>query len=282
MTNAKIAVIGLGIMGHGIADNFLKNGYQVAVWNRTSQKAADLIEKGAVLADSVKDAVQSSDIIFEVTASDDTAKEIWLNNGIVDCANSSQALITCATLSIEFTQQLAEQCKQKQLTFFDMPMTGGSIGAQTGQLTLLVGGDEHKLEIIKDDLNAIAKDVKYFGPVGSGMKYKLILNAVQAVHVTMFGEAMRLAKAAGLDQQLVGDALVERPGGISTIIARDSFQHEPEAVSFSVDWIAKDLAYATKIDSEIDTPLLNNARKTFNSASKNGLGTQDWTVVNKN
>lgn len=141
-----------------------------------------------------------------------------------------------------------------------------------------MGGDKSKLTAIEPVLQAIAKDIKHFGPVGSGMKYKLILHAV---HLAMFGEAMRLAIASGLDPHTVGDALVERPGGVSTTIARDSFQNEPMNVSFSVDWIAKDLGYVTKINTDIETQLLDCVQKTFLSASENGLGKADWTVVNK-
>ncbi len=282
MTKPKIAVLGLGIMGHGIADNFIKNGYEVTLWNRSKNKAEDLIENGATFTESIKDAVQSADMIFEVTANDQSANSIWLDaGGIIENANPSQYLITCATLSVDFTKQLNDICISEGLTFFDMPMTGGSIGAQTGQLTLLVGGDQEKLNIIEPDLKAIAKDVKYFGPTGSGMKYKLILNAVQAVHITMFGEALRLAEAAGLDKKVVGDALVDRPGGISTTIARDSFIAEPENVSFSVAWIAIDLDYAVTMVEDVETPYLDVVLDKYVTAVKQGLGDCDWTVLNK-
>lgn len=282
MAKNKIAVIGLGIMGHGIADNFLKNGFEVIVWNRSQDKCSDLVTKGAKLANSIAEAAKSADLVFEVTANDESSYAIWFeDDGVLANAKPSQTLITCATLSIAYTQKVADECAAKGLNFFDMPLTGGRIGAETGQLTLLAGGNEKKLGEIEVDLKAIAKDIKYFGEATSGMKYKLILNSVQAVHLSMFGEAMRMAELAGLDKNLVGDTLVERPGGISTIIARDSFQNEPEEVSFSVEWIAKDLVYAAEMAAEIDLPLLSDALETFVDANKNGLGKNDWTIVNK-
>lgn len=269
-------------MGHGIADNFLKNGYETTLWNRSADKAKGLISKGANFASSIKDAIKDADLIFEVTANDESSSAIWFGEeGILQNAKPSQIVITCATLSLEYTQKLATESSARSLTFFDMPLTGGSIGAQTGQLTLLVGGDRLKLNEFEDDLKAIAKDIKYFGVPTSGMKYKLILNSVQAVHITMFGEAMKMAKSAGLDTKLVGDTLVERPGGISTIIARDSFQEEPKEVSFSVEWIAKDLAYAAEMSKETKLVLLENALKTYSKANSDGLGKADWTIVNK-
>ena len=142
-----------------------------------------------------------------------------------------------------------------------MPLTGGSIGAQTGRLTLLVGGNEKELEKIKTILGYIAQEVKYFGEVGAGTKYKLILNSVQAIHMIAFGEAIKMAKQAGLDLNLVGDALVARPGGTSTKISCDALKQDPKDVSFSAQWMAKDLGYAVEMLYDRKSPLLEIANK---------------------
>ena len=277
-----IAVIGLGIMGHGIADNFLKNGYKVVVWNRTQEKSADLAEKGAIVATSVVEAVQQANCVFEVTANDKSSREVWLGaDGILSVAKPEQYLITCATLSADWTDELAKVCDEKQLAFFDMPMTGGRIGAESGQLTLLVGGSKEKLDDLTDDLKAIAKDVKYFGKAGSGMRFKLILNALQAIHIAGLGEMLKMAKKAGLDEKLVGDALAERPGGVITNLAWDGFQNEPEPINFSVEWIAKDLGYAADMTKGIQHPLLDEAQKLYQQAIEQGFDQADWTKINK-
>ena len=107
----KVAVLGLGIMGHGIADNFLKHGYEVTVWNRSPDKADDLVARGATLAASVADAVAVADLVFEVTANDESSRELWLGaDGIVSHSNAGQTLITCATLSVEWVDELAASC----------------------------------------------------------------------------------------------------------------------------------------------------------------------------
>ena len=278
----SIAVIGLGIMGHGIADNFLKSGYNVVVWNRTSDKAGDLVAKGAVLATTVTEAVQNADVIFEVTANDESSREIWLGkDGIVANASPLQYVITCATLSTDWTDELATACEAAHLTFFDMPMTGGRVAAESGQLTLLIGGSENRLQEITDDLQAVAKDVKYFGKAGSGMRYKLILNTLQAIHIAGLGEALRMASEAGLDQELVGNALVERPGGIVTNIGWESYKQDPNPITFSVEWIAKDLGYAAEMAKTIDHPLLDEARRLYEKAIEAGYDQADWTKINK-
>jgi len=145
MKKPVIGVIGLGIMGNGIALNFLKNGYEVNVWNRTAQKLAPLSEKRATVHDSIASCVGASDIVFEVTANDDSASVVWYGKeGIIESVTLDKILITSATLSQVFIDELSEIMSSKGFTFFDMPMTGGRVAAEAGNLTLLVGGDEKK------------------------------------------------------------------------------------------------------------------------------------------
>lgn len=277
-----IAVVGLGIMGHGIADNFLKNGYQVVVWNRSKDKAADLIDKGAVFAESVKEAVKNAEIVIEVTANDESSKQIWLGDeGILSAATPEQTLIACATLSIEWTEELAKKCADTGLSFFDMPMTGSRIGAEAGELTLLVGGDESELEAIQEDLEAIASELKYFGKAGSGMKFKLLLNSLQAIHATGFGEMLKIAREVGLDEKLVGDALSEKPGGVTTKFAWRDYQKEPIPINFSTEWVNKDLGYALDMSKNVNHPLLDDAKSLYQKAVDDGHGQDDWTMINK-
>lgn len=278
----SVAIIGLGIMGHGIAYNFLKRGHKVTAWNRSPEKANDLVAKGTVLAASPKAAIEHAELVFEVTANDESSKEVWMSeDGILASAKPEQYVITCSTLSAGWTDELAAECTQKNLNFFDMPMTGGRTGAENGELILLIGGDQEKLREIEPELKSIAKQLKYFGKAGSGMRFKLILNAVQAVHIAALGEALQLAKAAGLDEKLVGDALAERPGGITTNLAWRDYQTEPDPINFSVEWISKDLGYAMNMDKSSKHPLIERAQELYLQAISQGLDKADWTKINK-
>ena len=148
---------------------------------------------------------------------------------------------------------------------------------------MLVGGDREVLAGIEPTLAAVATGVRHFGPVGAGTRFKLILNALQALHLAGFGEAMRLARATGLDERAVGEALVERPGGIVTRMASDGYPDVPERVSFSVEWAFKDLDYAADMAEEaggVDTPFLTGLRATFQRAVDAGRATADWTAIN--
>lgn len=278
----KIAIVGIGIMGNGIASNFLKKGYEVIVWNRSKEKLSVLEKQGAKIASTPKEATELAEIIFEVTANDESSKAVWLgNDGILAGMNPNKIAITSATLSVKWLDELAKLNLDKNHTFFDMPLTGGRIGAETGQLVLLVGGDENKLEEIKNDLEAISTKLIYFGKAGSGMRYKLLLNMVQGIHIVALGEALKVAKANDLDIKKVGDALAERPGGTTTNLAWRDYQTEPNPINFSVEWITKDLNYAKQMADGISTELLDEVLKKYKEALDKGLDQSDWTAVNK-
>jgi len=274
-----IAVVGVGIMGKGIVNNFLKNKYRVVVWSRNKNKLKKI--KGAEIARSPKEATESADIIFEVTANDKSSRSVWLGkNGILAGSKPNSFLITCATISTSWVDELAKRCTKGKRTFFDMPMTGGRIAAETGNLTLLVGGDKSKLKRLEKDLQAISGKILYFGKAGMGMRYKLVLNLLQSVHIAGLGEAFELAKELGLNLVDVGHALTERPGGVITKIGFDSYIKEPKPITFSVEWITKDLIYAKKTARKIKTPLLDQVLKKYKGVVRNHPQ-KDWTYINK-
>ncbi|MFG3016836.1 NAD(P)-binding domain-containing protein [Streptomyces cinerochromogenes] len=128
-----------------------------------------------------------------------------------------------------------------------MPLTGGSVGARTGTPVLLAGGDPCHLPALRPVLDAFARDVRHFGPAGAGTRFKLILNALQAVHPAGFGEALRLAEPAGLATRQVGEALLDRPGGVVTRLAWDSYLSPPVPLNCSAEWVHEDLTYAARV-----------------------------------
>jgi len=278
----KIGVIGLGIMGSGMADNFLKDGYKLYVWNRHPAKADKLVNNGAKLCKTPREVSEKADIVFEVTANDETSRQMWTaDDGILAGASPDSVLIASATLSAAWTDELAKLCEEKGFTFFDMPLTGGRVAAEAGSLTMLVGGNEAKLKELKPTLDAIATKVFYFGPNGHGTRYKLLLNMLQAIHIVGFGEAMKIAEASGMDIDKVGAALVDRPGGAVTTVAKVSYHHQPDPLTFSVEWITKDLDYAKKFAGSLDAPLLDDVLAKYHAALDAGKAQTDWTNVNE-
>ena len=277
----RIGIVGLGIMGRGMAINFLKNGYEVNVWNRT--KAVSKGIEGATICDSPQEVAQNSDLIFEVTANDESSKKVWTGEqGILAGATADKVLIISATVSAAWTDELAELCEKDGLKLLDIPLTGGRVGAETGNMTLLCGGDEMLIEELKPIFDAIAGNVFHFGPVGHGMRYKLILNFVQGSHMIAFGQAIRIAKESGMDIAKVAKGLAFRPGGVITDIANSSYFEDPDPITFSIEWITKDLGYAQQLADNLGLKLsvlestLAEYQKVFDKYKD-----KDWASVNR-
>ncbi|QTD95952.1 NAD(P)-dependent oxidoreductase [Streptomyces cyanogenus] len=281
---AHVAVVGLGIMGRGMAENLLKHGHTVTVWNRTPQKAAELAQAGATMAATPAEAASRADVVFETTADDTSSRAVWLGpDGILAGAGRDAVLIASATLSVEWVEDLAARCAQRDATFYDMPLTGGAAAARTGNLVLLAGGDADGLPALRPVFDAIARDVRHFGTAGAGTRFKLILNALQAIHLAGFGEALRLAEATGLDPHQVGEALLDRPGGVVTRLAWDSYLTPPEPLNFSAAWAHKDLTYAARMAQTTGAdrhPLLDGVLSHFSVALAERRGDEDWSTVN--
>ena len=269
-------------MGSGMAANYLKNGYSVFVWNRNKERLSSLLEMGAIAKNTPKEIAAEVDIVFEVTANDASSRSVWFGEqGILSGAKPNTVLVASGTFSVDWIIELASECAGKHFVFFDMPLTGGRHGAETGKLTFLVGGDEKILEDLRGDLSAVSQKILYFGKAGSGTQYKLLLNMLQAMHLIGLGEALRIAAMNGMDVKKVGDALAEHPGGTATNVAWKGYQQPPDPINFSVQWIAKDLGYARKLAGNMQLPLLDGALEEYQKAIQKGLKEKDWTEINK-
>ncbi|NUW43989.1 NAD(P)-dependent oxidoreductase [Nonomuraea rhodomycinica] len=281
---AVVAIVGVGIMGRGMAANLAGAGHEVVLWNRSPLRPEVLssISEAARVAGTPAEAARHADVVFEVTADDGSSRAVWTGpDGILAGARPGTTLISSATLSVDWVAELAAACAERGLTFFDMPVTGGAEGARTGNLTMLAGGDAARLAELDPVLTAVARDVRHFGPVGAGTRFKLVLNTLQAVHMVAFGEAMRLAGEAGLDLGQVGAALVERPGGVVTRLAHDNLVTPPDPINFSAEWARKDLDYASRLAGSGGYPFLDAVLTAFTRVVAEGRGGEDWSVVNR-
>lgn len=272
-------------MGAGMAHNFLKAGHTVTVWNRSLDRTLPLSGAGALVAETPAEATAQADIVIEVVADDEASRAVWLDPdaGILSQATGGKTLITAASLSISWTTELAAICAERGFKFLDMPLTGSRAGAEGGALQLLVGGDESVLNSIRPTLAAIAKKIHYFGPSPNGMKFKLILNAIQAAHNLAAVEAMQLAESVGLDKSAVASALLDMgPASPLTRMVFDRMSSQSDQVNFAIQWIAKDLRYASEMATEagLDLPILNDVTWAFDQAdSFEEVCELDWMEI---
>jgi 3-hydroxyisobutyrate dehydrogenase len=281
----KIGIIGAGIMAAGMAQNFLKHGYEVNVWNRGQEKLIPLLSAGARQSDSPKTATANSDIIIECVSDDAASRGVWLgDDGILAGATKDKVLIVSSSISLSWTDELSKLCAHEGYQFMDMPITGSRIGAENGTLRLLIGADSKTLEFVREDLEIISEKIYHFGGIGSGMRFKLILNSLIGIHMNATAQARRLAVKAGLDPEAFSNALIDGSMGPASPAAKlvlDSPKWQEGHVNFAVELLEKDLRYAKQMTQlyDFDFDLLNATQLDYMKAVNEGLGSADVTSI---
>jgi len=283
----QIGIVGAGIMAAGMAQNFLKHGYKVSVWNRSAERLQSLLKSGATKAETPGKLTASSDIVIECVSDDKASKSVWLGEeGILATATNDKVLIASSSLSLEWIDKLASLCRDKGFQFMDMPLTGSRAGAENGTLRLLVGADEKVLESVRSELEAIAEKIYLFGKPGSGMRFKLVLNTLIGIHMNAAAQAREMATKAGIDPAMFAHALIDGsmgPTSPATKLVLDSVNWPEGHVNFAVQWLEKDLRYAQKMAQAYDVnfDLLNDTQKDYADYKNRGYGDTDVTSISK-
>ena len=201
-----IGFIGLGLMGKPMARNLLKAGFSVTVWNRTAARAEDLVREGAKLgADPAATAAQADVLITIVSDPPAVEKVLWGANGALAALRRGSVLIDSSTISPELARRAASACEERGVGYLDAPVTGGTWGAEKGELVFMVGGKGDALEKARPVLEAMGKRIFHLGPNGSGQTVKLAMNLILALQVEALAEALALVTHAGV----AGERLVE-------------------------------------------------------------------------
>jgi 3-hydroxyisobutyrate dehydrogenase len=280
----KVALLGLGIMGNGIARNLLKAGFPLAVYNRTRAKAEPLAELGATVADSPHAAAAGADIVIAMVGDDHASRAIWLGeNGALAVAPAKAVLVECSTLSLEWVRELAGRCAALGLDFLDAPVTGSKEAAESGELKLMVGGDAAALERARPVLESISTRIIHFGPSGAGALIKLINNLMVATQVAALAEGLNLAEQGGLDLAQVVPFLINAGPGSPVVKGKAAriAAHDYADTQFALRWMHKDATYAMRAADEFGVPMptLAAARELYRMAHNLGLGEQDFAAV---
>jgi 3-hydroxyisobutyrate dehydrogenase len=248
----RIAFLGLGRMGSGMAARLLAAGHSLSVYNRTASRAEPLQRLGARVADSARVAAENADIIIGMTADDESSRAMWTGSeGALAAANAPDALaIECSTLSHEWVLELAGQVRERRFRYVDAPVTGLPDAAAAGTLTLLVGADPADLDAARPVFASLATRVIHFGPVGQGTAYKLMVNLLGAVQIASAAEGLALAEAAGLDSKLVADAVGSGQAASPQVVRnmrRFVTRDHAGAVNFTPALRLKDVEYALRL-----------------------------------
>src|ERR1700730_4355014 len=260
----KVAFIGLGRMGPGMAGRYLDVGFTVAVWNRSKPKAEDLTARGARWASSPADAADDADAIVTMVADDDASRAVWLgDSGAAKTAKSGALAIECSTVSYQHALDLGRDLRARGLVYIDSPVTGLPDAAAAGKLTLLVGADPADLDRARPFLAPLSTTIRHFGPIGCGTVYKLINNLMGAIQIAGIAEGLAIAEQAGLDMKLVLEA-IETGVAASPQVIRHSKRMAARNFSgatFTAALRHKDAAYAVALAESLlsASPIMGRA-----------------------
>jgi 3-hydroxyisobutyrate dehydrogenase len=260
----KVAFIGLGRMGHGMAGRYLDAGFSVTVFNRSKAKAEDLIARGAKWATSPADAAIHADAVVTMVADDAASREVWQGkDGAAATMKAGTLAIECSTVSYDHALHLARVLRGRGLTYIDCPVTGLPDAAASGELTLLVGADPADLEKARPYLAPLSATIRHFGTVGTGTVYKLINNLMGAIQIAGLAEGLAIAEQAGLDMKLVVEA-IETGVTASPQVIRHSKRmvaRDFAGATFTAALRHKDAAYAVALAESLlsDVPVMGRA-----------------------
>jgi len=281
-----ITLLGLGIMGSGIAHNILKAGYPLTVYNRTKEKAAPLIEAGAQWADSPALAAQNAEVLISMVGDDIASRAMWLgSDGAFATMPTHSIAVECSTLSLDWIREWHAEAQQHGLKSIEAPVSGSKLAAESGTLTLLIGGEADVLAKVRPILATFSNNLVHFGPATSGTLYKLINNLQGAIHLLALSEGLVMAERAGLNMDAVLAGVLSGAasspmvkGKAARVIDRDY-----EDVHFSIRWMYKDLTYALRAADElgVPTPLIAVAREAYKLALQLGLSDLDIAAVSE-
>lgn len=244
---AKIAFIGLGVMGGAMARHLRHAGHEMVVYNRTRSKTETWVANhGGRLAESPAEAAKEADAVITCVGNDDDLAAVTLSrDGAFRGMKAGALFIDHTTVSAKISRQLAVEAKDFGIMPIDAPVTGGQIGAEKGTLTLMCGGREKAIDAARPIMAAYARKIVHVGPTGHGQLTKMVNQVTFAGIIASLSEAIRFAQAEGLDLDKVYESISE--GAASSwqmtnrweTMAKDEFDF-----GFAVDWMRKDLGLA--------------------------------------
>ncbi len=275
----RVAFLGLGIMGHGMATNLVKAGHEVTTWNRSPGKTVE----GARAAASTADAAQGAEVVWLCVADTAAVESVLFGpDGVEQSLTEGMIISDSSTISPAATRNFAERVSRKGAQYVDSPMTGSKAGAEGGTLLFIVGGDEPAVERLKPLYAAMGKKIFRMGETGKGQSAKLVMNLQIALIYEGFAEALTLAAKLGVDAEnlmhLINASMV-KSGVIeykSPFVLRRDF-----SPNFPLRLMRKDIRLALEAAKEarVKLPGLETVEEVYDVAVEEGYADLDYAAT---
>jgi len=279
----KVGYIGLGLMGKPMARNILKAGYPLFVHNRSQEKVNELVQEGAIAANSPAEVTSLVDVVFtNLPDSPDVEKVVLGENGIIEGGRKGLIFVDNSTIKPEVARKIAKKLEEKGIFALDAPVSGGDIGAINGTLTIMIGGSQEALDKIYPILEVLGKSITHIGGPGTGQITKAANQIMVAAQMVAMGELLIFAKKAGADPQKVVEAI---RGGAAQCWTLDV---KPQRLftgnrqpGFKASMQAKDLNIVMETAKEYGIPLPSCAidQQLYQSMLQHNLGNLDNSAI---
>lgn len=278
--NTKIGWIGLGRMGIPMSQRLLKGGYPLTVYNRTKGKEEVLLSQGATVALSPAQLMEQTDVVVIMVSNDQAIREIFTgNNSLLSSGISGKIVINMSTVSPGISKEMAELCRQQGNHYLDSPVSGSVKQAESGELVVMVGGEEAVFQQVKPILDQLGKLAIRVGDYGAGNSTKLAVNTLLAIISQGLSETIIFARDNGIEtQDLLNVIHNSAMGNVYMKIKGDAILQNNYQAAFALKHIAKDLRLAK--ESGLNTPLGETAYKTFQEAETD-FGEEDIIAIIK-
>ena len=275
----KIGFVGLGIMGKPMSKNLLEAGYDLTVYDIVPAPMAEVVAAGAAKGESAKDVASKTDIIITMLPDGpDVEKVVLGSGGVLEGAKSGSIIVDMSSISPIVAQKVGKACGEKGVEFLDSPVSGGEPGAVAGTLAIMVGGKQAVFDKVKDILGVMGGSVTLTGDIGAGNVTKLANQIMVAVNIAGVSEALVLATKAGLDPEVVFNAVKVGLAGSNVLNAKGPMMIARNFnPGFRIKLHQKDLRNTLQAAEAMGVPLPVTAyvQQMFNALMNEGKGDND-------
>ena len=273
----SVGLIGLGLMGRPMGVNLLKAGHELTVWNRTASRADALVAQGAKRAGTPREVAAASEVVITIV-SDPPALEsvLWGESGVFAGLRQGSVLMESSTVSPNLEKRAAAAASAIGAEFLEAPVTGGTWGAEKGELVFMVGGEAGTLQRVEPVLGAMGKRWFHLGPVGAGQTVKLAMNLLLDLEVEALGEALALVTRAGVPGGRLVEVMQSSMGRSPVLDIKAPMMLKGEyKPSFPLRLMHKDLSLALDLANQLGVPLPAAAAAREVLSAVRGVVTED-------
>jgi 3-hydroxyisobutyrate dehydrogenase len=281
----RVAFLGLGIMGSRMAANVARAGFELTVWNRTASRAARFCAEhdGVSSAGTPAEAAAGAELVITMVVDGPQVERVLLGeDGAATRAADGTLFVDCSTIGPEATLSISEQLAERGLHLLDAPVTGSSPRAEDATLTIMAGGSAEDFAFARPVLEAMGKLVVHAGPLGHGQIVKVINNAVAATNTAVVGEALLVAKRAGVDLDALTAVMGAGSGGSAMLELKAGPMREHDYTTlFKLEHMLKDVRLCLEHGQAVGAPFQSAAwaREILSAAAGRGLGDDDFAAL---